>query len=157
MKRLFGAFAFTATLFCANALVWWPGAAIAQQNIGAPELSRAIAGSYVRQPILNDWHIGAIVIDADGMRWANKAGSVWKLTAHLPNLKLHTGPDNPYYAQFRDIDLLIGNGQLVGLQINGEPYLRNPPVTLAKEAPQLSAQLTAQPWPKQCLSTVQQA
>lgn len=113
-------------------------------------LAQMLAAGYVHTPpaganyTQNDWHIGSLVQDASGLSWRNKAGSVWKLTSDLAQLKLHTGPDNPYYAQGqRDIGIVVSNGQLAGININGAFYARTA----------MAAAATAQPAPAQQVAT----
>ena len=112
-----------------------PAAVASAQDVGA-----AVPGNYVFSPpanagyAQNDWHFVAIVRQGTGYRWTNKAGDGWNLTLDLANLKLRSGPDNPYYTQYpklRDYDLVVVNGQLTGLRIGADFFARNPAVALA--------------------------
>jgi thiol-activated cytolysin len=99
-------------------------------------LASALIGSYVHEPTEHGWHAGELLQDANGLRWANRAGSIWRLKPDLSRLKLHTGPDNPYYARgWRDIDVVVTDGWLVGIRINGEMYDRTPAVAVAAPRP----------------------
>ena len=91
-----------------------------------PQITVAmVPGGYQQNPVQNDWHMGSIVPDGTGLRWTNKAGASWRLTTDLPNQRLLTGPDNPYYAQgHREFKLVISNGQITGFQFGGGTYLR---------------------------------
>jgi hypothetical protein len=92
----------------------------------AADLSALLPGDYVRNPVQNDWHIGSIVRDGDGLRWTNKAGRSWKLTYDAAQQTLHTGADNPYHARgWRDVGLILSEGKIVGLRINGEAYAKS--------------------------------
>ena len=123
--------------------------ASAPQAIPA-NLAQMLAAGYVHTPpagvsyTQNDWRIGSLVQGASGLSWRNKTGWVWKLTPDLAQLKLHTGPDNPYYAQGRrDIGNVLSNGQLAGININGAFYAKTATAT-AQPAPAQQA-VTAAP------------
>jgi hypothetical protein len=110
-----------------------PQAPQATQTTGPVDVAAvtaALAGHYVFTPppnagyAQNDWHIGDVVQDAGGLRWVNRAGSVWKLVPDVANLKLHTGADNPYFKTNPDIGLALVGGRLQGLLINGGMYAK---------------------------------
>ncbi len=120
-----------------------PPLAADAQNIGA-----SVVGSYVFTPpanagyAQNDWHIGSIARSGTGYRWSNKAGAGWNLTLDLANLKLISGPDNPYYAsnpQLRELPLVVTGGRLVGFRFGNDLYARNPAVALAGAQPVAAA------------------
>ena len=107
------------------------------------DMARMLPGSYVHTPpsnagyAQNDWHIGTIVQDANGFRWSNKAGTGWRLTADLPNGKLQTGTDNPYFAQgLKAFDVVVSNGQITGFRFGNSYYARQaqPSVIAAPQA-----------------------
>lgn len=106
---------------CGNVMM---SGSVPPKNPAPDNLEALLPGNYVRTPAQNDSHIGSLVLDNDGLKWKNRAGSIWKLAPDVPNLKLYTGPDNPHFATYPDIDVVVGNGQLSGLLINGELYTR---------------------------------
>ena len=97
-----------------------------QQPKVVPALTVAmVSGGYRHQPVQNNWHVGTIVRDGAGFRWTNKAGASWRLIPDLPNKRLLTETDNPYYRQgHREFKLLIRQGQIAGFEFGGGTYLR---------------------------------
>ncbi len=60
--------------------------------------SKEIVGSYLREPVENDWHAGEIRTDGDSgrFRWTNRAGRSWSLEFDPTTGALRTGSDCPY-------------------------------------------------------------
>lgn len=60
-----------------------------------------LAGTYVHQPVENDWHVGTLEVvsedDKPRIKWTNRAGVSWFLYLDLQRGLLRTGPDCPYY------------------------------------------------------------
>lgn len=57
-----------------------------------------LVGTYVREPVENDWHRGEIELGPEGgLRWRNAAGVAWSLAPDLARGRLRTGPDCPYH------------------------------------------------------------
>jgi tetratricopeptide (TPR) repeat protein len=63
----------------------------------------ALAGHYHRVPAENDTHTGTLAVEPTSgnanpkLKWTNKAGVSWQLTANLKHGSLNTGEDCPYY------------------------------------------------------------
>lgn len=131
-----------ACLLAATLPQTWLAAPASAQNSapGTQDLAAALLGNYVFTPpanagyAQNDWHFVTLVRQGTGYRWTNKAGAGWNLVLDAANMKLRSGPDNPYYTQYpqlRDYDLVVVNGQLTGLRIGSDFFVRNPAVALA--------------------------
>ena len=63
-----------------------------------------LAGTYRRNPVQNDWHVGRISVqerDDKGkptvLRWMNRAGKSWRLFPDVDAGSLRTDEENPYY------------------------------------------------------------
>ncbi len=54
----------------------------------------ALLGDYLREPVLNEWHEVAVVLDGDDLLWTNAAGVSWSL--EIRDDALWAGPDCPY-------------------------------------------------------------
>ncbi len=83
-----------------------------------------VPGTYRRTPALNDWHTGTITNIRGQLKWTNKAGVSWNLTADLADGRLRTGDDNPYYklgrADYREFTLVVSKGQITGFTFGGQ-------------------------------------
>jgi hypothetical protein len=83
-----------------------------------------VSGTYRRTPALNDWHTGTITNIRGQLKWTNKAGVSWSLTADLANGRLRTSEDNPYYKlgrdDYREFRLVVSKGQITGFTFGGE-------------------------------------
>ena len=110
------------------------------QFVAPNVLAPALVGNYVFTPPANAgysqnaWHFGTLIQNGPGYRWNNQAGVGWNLTPDLANLKLHSGPDNPYHAQhpnLRAFDIVVVNGYLTGLRFGPDLYVRNPALFIA--------------------------
>lgn len=78
--------------------------ALAKQRFKLTDLE-GLAGTYCRNPVENDWHVGRITIeqrDAQGrpsvLRWRNRAGKSWQLFPDMDEGVLGTDEQNPYYS-----------------------------------------------------------
>ena len=99
------------------------------------EISLAmVPGTYQRDPVENNWHIGSITQDGGNLRWTNKEGVSWKLIPDLANRQLLTDRDSPYYGQGgREFKLIVTGGRITGFQFLGETYNRqNTPAVSGK-------------------------
>jgi hypothetical protein len=93
-----------------------------------------VLGSYQREPVENNWHIGTIQqVAGTTLKWTNNAGVSWLLDADLSRGELLTGPDCPYYAppagtEFQVVLERDSIGDLtstvLGFAFNGELYER---------------------------------
>ncbi len=88
----------------------------------------ALLGTYMREPVENEWHVGTIALGEEGqLRWTNDAGVSWGLTPDLEEGLLITGPECPYDSDFRleaSKDPMSGlfSDTLAGFRFNGELY-----------------------------------
>jgi len=75
---------------------------------------RTLVGTYQRNPVENDWHVGSIAIEARSgegrptvLRWTNRAGTSWRLFPDLDAGGLRTDKENPYYSQDEDDKMFL--------------------------------------------------
>lgn len=71
-------------------------AALRYASTGQVATLADLAGIYVREPTLNKWHLGSILISPQ-LEWLNTANVRWRLYDDLKNGQLLTGPDCPYH------------------------------------------------------------
>jgi len=92
-----------------------------------------VVGRYERDPVLNDWHGGNITQVGDGLQWENDADVSWPLTPELPDGKLLTDEQCPYFGSDQAdafIIVLLQNPdgafvpEVAAFQFLGETYLR---------------------------------
>ena len=124
------------TLCCVAA---WAIACVASVSVNGQETplsTDALLGTYERQPVENDWHVGAITRSSkEGMlQWTNRAGVSWSLRPDLPAFKLRTGSDNPYPAT-PDFTLQVVRGEVRGFEFKGESYSRKRTVIIPQNPP----------------------
>jgi hypothetical protein len=81
----------------------------------------AIAGDFRREPVENDWHVGAVTVAGDEARWTNQAGVSWSLLVRQG--ALFSGPDCPYGELIVEVELGDG-GRVAALWFGGERYGR---------------------------------
>jgi hypothetical protein len=79
-----------------------------------------LPGSYLREPILNEWHEVTVVDDAGGLRWSNAAGVSWSL--EVRDAELWAGTDCPYGEQM--IPVVLDGDVVDALWFGGERYGR---------------------------------
>jgi len=95
-----------------------------------------IAGTYRREPVKNDWHVGKITVARNGksLLWRNRAGASWRLRLDTTSGRLVSGPDNPYFGSVaepaRDFTLILrkskrGRPNVTGFRFQGEFYHRD--------------------------------
>lgn len=91
-----------------------------------------LLGDYVRSPVLNNWHLGAIQLSPQ-LEWQNQAGVDWNLQDDVANGSLPTGPDCPYFGTWfgREFGVALKRDalgdllpQLRGIFFNGDLYER---------------------------------
>ena len=83
------------------------------------EVELAIAGNYVRNPVLNNWHLVNIVQDNDKLWWTNNAGVSCPLS--WVGNKLMSDISCPYGESEIGILQDLERG-ITGIRINGETY-----------------------------------
>ena len=83
------------------------------------EVGIAVAGSYVRTPAMNDWHMVSIVQDNNQLLWTNKAGISCPLS--WVDSKLMADVSCPYGESEIGIEEDSDLG-VTGIRINGEVY-----------------------------------
>ena len=84
----------------------------------------SIAGTYIRNPVENDWHVVTITPQKSGFLLSNSAGHSWALSTSTFNQDkmLRTGEDCPYPG--KDVAVVLGQaGQVIALCFQGEMYL----------------------------------
>ena len=81
----------------------------------------AVAGTYEREPVLNDWHVGTVTVAGAAATWTNQAGVSWSLA--VQDGVLYSGPDCPYGEAPMDVEL-DGDGAVAALWFGAERYGR---------------------------------
>jgi len=93
-----------------------------------------VIGTYKREPVENDWHIGEIRFIESQLKWVNTANVQWNLQDDLENGKLLTDSDCPYYGQYwnagsfqivlerNNMGDLTANANIYGFKFLGEIY-----------------------------------
>jgi hypothetical protein len=81
----------------------------------------AIAGSFRRDPVENDWHAGTVAVAGANARWTNQAGVSWSLLVREG--ALYSGPDCPYGEQRVEVELGAA-GAVAALWFGGDRYGR---------------------------------
>ena len=84
-----------------------------------------VLGNYQRLPVENGYHNGNLVQTASGLAWKNSSGSVWTLKDDLAHGLLLTDSSSPYHSTSPNISVVLLNGKVVGLRLQGELYLRD--------------------------------
>jgi hypothetical protein len=81
----------------------------------------ALAGTYQRQPMENDWHLVTVTVEGESATWTNAAGVAWSLV--VDGGTLYSGSECPYGAVAIDVEL-DSAGAVSALWFGGEAYVR---------------------------------
>jgi len=83
-----------------------------------------LLGTYRREPVLNPWHIGDIQLAGAQLQWLNTAPFSWNLENDIPNGRLLTGPDCPYYGSYAGskFDIVLARDALGDLTTEVEGF-----------------------------------
>jgi hypothetical protein len=76
-----------------------------QAQFGTFSMDELVGGPYALDNILNPWHEGDIIKDANKYYWKNKANVRWEVIPNFAEGRLETGNDAPYLGQDFFIDL----------------------------------------------------
>ena len=123
--------------------------AVAQQDNSAdnPEAWRvpALAGTYFRRPVQNNYHEGRITWDElMGLRWTNNAGVSWSLALDPSGNFLETGEENPYLKDGQTRFELLWSGPTVqGFRFGNELYVRDGVRMLSQQSGGLKGYISA--------------
>jgi hypothetical protein len=89
---------------------------------------QGLCGTYRREPVENNWHVGTIGIQDEsgvGLKWSNLAGVSWDLVPDLKANVLRKTAGSPYQDGPKggnEFIILRKNGQVSGFEFMGEVY-----------------------------------